>query len=207
MRRWPLIPTIVVAGAVATMIALGVWQLRRAEWKEGLLADYAAAAGMPAVDLDPLLDGRTPLPSLSFRRALVTCATRDAEPDVHAGRSADGDRVGQVYVIPCRPGADGLAGRIRINVGWSADLQRTLRPSLNGIVAGRLGAVMDEGPIVLVAASAAPPLVPSQSASIESVPNNHRMYAFQWFFFAAAAAVIYILALRGRRRRDLPPEP
>ena len=31
MRRLPLIPTLVVAAAVATMIWLGIWQLQRAE--------------------------------------------------------------------------------------------------------------------------------------------------------------------------------
>jgi surfeit locus 1 family protein len=31
-RKVPLIPTLVVLAAVATMIALGVWQLQRAEW-------------------------------------------------------------------------------------------------------------------------------------------------------------------------------
>ena len=71
MKRLPFIPTIVVALAVLTMIALGVWQLRRAEWKEALLTEYTSAANLPAVDLDPLLDGRTRLPPLSFRRALV----------------------------------------------------------------------------------------------------------------------------------------
>jgi len=206
MKRWPIIPTLVVASAVLTMIALGIWQLRRAEWKEGLLAQYAAAANMPAVDLDPLLDGRTALGPFAFRRALVSCRARETGPEIRAGRNGR-DATGQVYLIPCRPGADGVAGRIRVNVGWSADIKRTLRPSLDGIVAGRLGAVTEKGPIVLVAASAAPPLVPSQPASIVSVPNNHRMYAFQWFFFAAAAAMIYALALRGRRRRELPPEP
>ena len=36
-RKLPLVPTILVAGAVAVMIGLGVWQLQRAKWKEGLL--------------------------------------------------------------------------------------------------------------------------------------------------------------------------
>lgn len=208
MKRWPLIPTLVVAGAVLTMIALGIWQLRRATWKDGLLAEYAAALNMPAVDLDPLIDGPTaPLPPLSFRRALVTCNARDAEPDIHAGRRADGDRVGQVYVIRCRPGAEGLAGRIRINAGWAERPDAARRLSLSGLVAGRLSVVGGEGPITLTAATPAPPLAASAPATILSVPNNHRMYAFQWFFFAAAAAIIYMLALRGRRRRDLPPEP
>ena len=130
----------------------------------------------------------------------------EAGPEIRAGRSAQ-DQVGQVYLIPCRPGADGLAGRVKVNVGWSPDIRRTLRPSLNGIVAGRLSVVDGEGPIMLVAATPAPPLAASAPATIDSVPNNHRMYAWQWFFFAAAAAVIYVLAGRGRRKPDLPPEP
>ena len=204
MRRLPIIPTIIVALAVATMIGLGLWQLRRAEWKERLLADYAIASTMPALDLDPLLDNRA-LPPLAFRRALITCDVRDAEPEVRAGRSA-GDSVGQVYLIPCRPGAEGLAGRIRINAGWANRPDAARRLSLRGIVAGRLGAVGEDGPIILAAATAIPPLAPSAAATIESIPNNHRLYAWQWFFFAAAAAVIYLLALK-KRGRDLPPEP
>jgi surfeit locus 1 family protein len=38
--------------------------------------------------------------------------------------------------------------------------------------------------------------------SPEDIPNNHLLYAIQWFFFAAAAGIIYALALR-RRLRDL----
>jgi cytochrome oxidase assembly protein ShyY1 len=36
--------------------------------------------------------------------------------------------------------------------------------------------------------------------SLDSIPNNHRFYALQWFFFAATAVLIYVLALR--RKRD-----
>jgi surfeit locus 1 family protein len=32
------------------------------------------------------------------------------------------------------------------------------------------------------------------------LPNNHLMYAGQWFFFALTALVIYVLALRKKRR-------
>lgn len=206
MRRFPIIATIVVAAAVATMIALGFWQIRRAAWKEGLLADYAAAQAMPAVDLDPLLDGRTHLPPLSFRRAIVTCRADNEAPQIRAGRSA-ADVPGQVYVVRCRPGAPGLAGRLTVNAGWADRPDAVRRLSLAGIVAGRLGVVGEEGPVSLTAATAAPPLAASQPTSIENIPNNHRIYAVQWFFFAAAAALIYLLALRKRRRRDLPPEP
>ena len=205
MKRLPLIPTLVVAAAVATMIALGIWQLRRAEWKDRLLADFAAAASMPALDLDPLLDGEGPPPPLSFRRALVTCRAEAVEPRVRTGRSAAG-AVGQVYLVPCRPGASGLAGRLRVNAGWAPRHDAVERLTLDGLVAGGLGLVEEEGPITLTAATAAPPLAPSAPTGIEAIPNNHLLYAFQWFFFAAAAALIYWLALR-KRRRDLPPEP
>jgi cytochrome oxidase assembly protein ShyY1 len=206
MKRVPILATLVVAAAVALMIGLGIWQLQRARWKEALLAEYSAAASMPAVDLDPLLDGRAGLPPLSFRRALVTCEARDAEADIHAGRDLR-DRVGQVYIIPCRPGAAGLAGRIRVNMGWSERPDAPRRLSLHRIVAGRLSVVGEDGPVMLTSATAAPPLVPSQPPAIDSIPNNHMSYALQWFFFAAAATIIYVLALRRRNLRTLPPEP
>ena len=206
MRRPPVLPTTVVAGAVAVMIALGVWQLQRAAWKERLLAEYAGAAALPIVDLDPLLDGDGPVPTLSFRRALITCAARDVEPEIRTGRSA-ADVPGQVYLIPCRPGAAGLAGRIRVNAGWAEGPDAVRRLSLGGIVAGRLGLVEAEGPVTLTAATAAPPLAPGQPTSIENIPNNHLLYALQWFFFALAAAAIYALALRKRDAPKLPPEP
>lgn len=206
MKRLPLIPTIVVAGAVAVMIGLGVWQLQRAAWKERLLADYAAAATMPALDLDPLLGGDRPLPPLAFRRVLITCAAADVAPEWRGGRSRAGQN-GYVALVPCRPGASGLAGRARVNAGWSALPQRDRRLSLNGIVAGTLGADEEGEPLILTSATPAAPLAASAPASIEDVPNNHRAYAAQWFFFAGLAVLIYALALRRRRSRELPPEP
>lgn len=206
MRRLPVIPTLVVLAAVATMIWLGFWQIRRAHWKEDLLAQYAIAQAMPAVDLDPLLDGHAALPPLSFRRALVTCHARGAAPDVRAGRSAT-DLPGQVYYIPCRSGAPGLAGRIRINAGWAARPDAAARLNMDGLVAGRLGLIEDDGPVTLTAATPAPPLAASQGPNIANIPNNHLFYAVQWFAFAAIALIIYLLALRRRGAPKLPPEP
>src|ERR1044072_1297814 len=152
MRRLPVLPTLVVALAVAAMIALGICQLQRARWKEGLLAQYAAAASLPAVDLDPLLERRAPLAPLSFRRALVSCTAEAAEAEIRAGRNL-ADEVGQAYVIPCRPGAGDAGARIRVNVGWAARPDGPRRISPRGLVAGRLGAIGEDGPITLVAAT------------------------------------------------------
>ena len=204
MRRLPILPTLVVAAAVVVMIGLGLWQLQRAQWKERLLAEYEAAAALPPLDLDPLIEGddeRTP--PLAYRRVLVTCHGRDIEPQLRGGRSRAGAG-GYAYFVPCRPGASGLAGRLVVNAGWSAMPNSDLRLSVLGLTAGRLGAA-DQGRLVLTSATASPPLEVSAAPGPETISNNHLAYAFQWFFFAAAAAVIYLLAVRRRGRDNLPP--
>jgi surfeit locus 1 family protein len=206
MRRLPLLPTLIVAAAVAVMIALGIWQLNRADEKERMLAEYQANSAMPALDLDPLL-AREPerWPPLAFRRILVTCRAGRAEPRLRGGSSREGQS-GWYYFVPCRPGASGLAGRLRVNAGWSRTPDESLRPSIDGLVAGTLGAVEEDGPITISAARPVPPLAPAVAPRIEDIPNNHLFYVFQWFFFAAAALVIYLLALR-RRLSGAGPGP
>lgn len=206
MKRLPVLPTLIVAAAVATMIGLGAWQLQRAAWKNRLLAEYAAAAALPALDLDPLIRRGGDLPPLAFRRVLVTCHASDARPALHGGRSLANGQGGYSYFVPCRPGADGLAGRLIVNAGWTPLPDNRRRVTLEGVVAGRLGPAENGAPITLTATNVAPPLLASTPARIEDIPNNHLAYAFQWFFFAAVAVVIYLLALR-RRVPKLPPEP
>ena len=52
----------------------------------------------------------------------------------------------------------------------------------------------------LVSATGLAGLEASAPPSLETIPNNHRSYAVQWFLFAAIAAVIYVLAVRSRRK-------
>ena len=202
MRRLPVVPTLVVAAAVAVMIALGLWQLLiRAPEKDRALAQFAAAAAQPAVDLDPLMARAADPPNLAFRRVLVTCRARGEEPDLRGGRSRDGaggGAGGYSYFVPCRPGADGLAGRLVVNAGWSPLPDQDRRITLDGLVAGTLGSDVPGRPLILTSAEAVPGLVASAAPSIDQIPNNHRAYAFQWFFFALVAAVIYVLALKRR---------
>ena len=47
-----------------------------------------------------------------------------------------------------------------------------------------------------------PGLEASAPPSLDSIPNNHRSYAIQWFLFAGIAALIYGLALRQRWQKD-----
>src|SRR5690242_4152143 len=70
-RRLPIIPTLLVAAAVAVMIGLGVWQLRRAGEKEQLIQRYGAAEKMPPISwpTGPLRADQLPL----FRHATAAC--------------------------------------------------------------------------------------------------------------------------------------
>src|SRR5438552_15588206 len=42
-----LAPTLFTISVVAVLVALGVWQLQRLEWKDRLIAERAAAVAMP----------------------------------------------------------------------------------------------------------------------------------------------------------------
>lgn len=198
MMRLPFIPTVIVAAAVAVMIGLGIWQLGRADEKERLLAEYRSAATLPPVDLDPLIaNGNVAAVPLAFRRALVTCRPGNAPAEARAGRNREGAS-GYAYWVHCKPNAEGFAGRLLVNAGWSQDPAAQARLP-QGTIAGTLGAIPQDGPVILTSATAVPPLVPAALPSIEDIPNNHLSYAAQWFFFAAAAAVIYLLALRRKK--------
>ena len=48
-RIWPVVIATIVG--LAILVSLGVWQLKRLAWKEALLAQLAANAAAPAVDL------------------------------------------------------------------------------------------------------------------------------------------------------------
>lgn len=97
-RRIPIIPTVLVIGAVATMIALGFWQLGRAEWKEQLLRDYAAAANLPAVEFPK--EKSKVVDAYYFRKTRVHCYAPSGRTTV-AGRNAD-KQSGLAHLVTCQ---------------------------------------------------------------------------------------------------------
>lgn len=199
IRKLPLIPTILVAFAAAVMIALGVWQLSRAEQKDALLARYAAAKDQPPIAWPavPPADDALPL----FRRAAGYCL-QPLSRRVTAGRNRAGQS-GFIHVVSCRTGAEGPG--MAVDIGWTHDPR--LRPSWSG---GEVsGVIAPDGKyrMRLVADEAADGLQPSAPPDIESIPNNHLMYAVQWFLFAVIAVVIYLLAVRKRLQSAGAPKP
>ena len=196
IRRLPIIPTIVVAAAVAVMIGLGVWQLQRAQWKEGLLAQYQQAETLPPITWPtvPLRTEKLPL----FRHATGVCL-RVAGKRAVAGENEAGE-TGYAQIVDCATGAEGPG--MSVEVGWSKDPNAKVNWS-GGPVSGMI-APDRRTRMRLVAATPAAGLQPSARPSIRSIPNNHRWYAIQWFSFAAIALIIYALALRKRLREKQP---
>lgn len=184
----PLLPTLLVAAAALTMIALGIWQLRRAETKEALLARYAAVETTAAMVTWPRDEaGRE---ASLYRRSRVACE-RVLERRMTAGRNA-ADEPGWAQVARCA--LDG-GGEAEVVLGWSLAPQPV--PWAGGVAegivapAGRHGArLVADPPLAGLIANAAP--------DPGDLPNNHLAYAVQWFFFAATAVTIYAIALRKR---------
>jgi cytochrome oxidase assembly protein ShyY1 len=189
-RRIPIVPTVLVALAVALMIGLGIWQLQRAKWKEGLLAQYAAAQKLPPIawPTAPLRQDQLPL----FRHATGLCLQPVGKRAV-AGENLSGEP-GYAQVILCRTGAEGPG--MAVQVGWSKNPNAPVNWH-GGLVSGMIAPDSRMG-MRLVAATAPPGLEPSAPPSLSTIPNNHRSYAVQWFAFAAVALGIYALALRRR---------
>lgn len=189
MKRIPLLPTLLVAAAAGIMIWLGLWQLQRLHWKQGLLAQYAAAAGKPAIAFPRVPTDQTML----FRRAEAFCL-QPVGWRASAGRNRAGES-GWRHVADCRTGAEGPG--IAIDAGWSN--QSAAPVWKGGAVTGTIGPDHD-GQILLVADSPAPGLRPSAPPSVDDIPNNHLAYAVQWFIFAILAVAIYAIALWRRAR-------
>jgi len=200
IRRLPVIPTVIVAAAVALMIALGFWQLRRAHENEQLLAQYKAAANLPPIAY-PTAPLKGPLPL--FRYATGFCQRIVGQRAIE-GRNRNGD-VGWARIVDCATGAEGPG--MSVEVGWSKDPNARVNwgggPVSGVIVRDRLHQIR------LIAASAPPGLQPSGLPSAENAvlvtPGRNRFYALQWFSFAAIALIIYGLAVRKRLKEQPKP--
>ena len=169
--RLPLIPTAMVALGVPLLVSLGVWQLERRAQKAGAIAAFMAPeAGQ------------------------FQCAPLSGPVEQRGGRSGAG-QTGYSHFATCNLGTE----RIRTDLGW------TRRPQAIDLPAGatRLDGLlyrMPNGSRLLIATNPPAPLVGSALPRGEDIPDNHLVYALQWFAFAVMLPVIYGIWLRRWRR-------
>ncbi len=186
-RSLPLVATIVVALAAALMVALGVWQLDRAEEKGALLDRY----GMVDPSAAPISYPRSAdaIEANLYRRVRVRCE------EVLSTRATAGTNVvgakGWSLIARCTLGNGATAD---IALGWdrSSDPPEWSGGAITGTLAPG-GKIVADPPLAGLG-----PLARPDPADL---PNNHLSYAVQWFLFALTALVIYGVALRSRSRR------
>ncbi|MFZ1741599.1 MAG: SURF1 family cytochrome oxidase biogenesis protein [Pontixanthobacter sp.] len=196
LRAFPIIPTLIVIAAAGVMVALGFWQLGRADEKEALLASYAAVPADAAAVPYPMDEAA--LEASLYRKTSARCA-KVLSIRAAAGTNVVGAR-GWAHIANCRldQGIDA-----EVALGWSRGPDSP--KWAGGVVKGIIGA---GGKIV-----ADPPLAdlgPLAKPDPADLPNNHLAYAVQWFLFALTALVIYFLAVRARlkaRAADGPTRP
>ena len=190
MRRIPILATLVVIAAVATMIALGVWQLQRLKQKEAMLTRYARVETMSSAV--PWPRDAAAAEAALFRHSRVRCQ-RVLAQGATAGRNLAGT-TGWAQTARCA--LDG-GGEATVALGWTQ--APVIRPWSGGEIEGVV-APGEGGSVRLIAGKPPAGLQPLARPDPRDVPNNHFAYAIQWFLFAGVAAVIYGIALRKRWR-------
>ena len=95
--RFPIGMTVAVVVSMAIMIGLGVWQIQRMHWKEGVLAHVAALKSAPPVAAAPLLASNE---DLDFRRVEIDCPGLAAAPFVELFGVREGE-AGSRLVSAC----------------------------------------------------------------------------------------------------------
>ena len=181
----PILATLVVIAAAATMVALGVWQLHRAEWKDALIAQAQRAQATSAQV--PYPAGEAALEDALYRYTTIDC-TRVTARSAVAGTAVTGEK-GWAQRAECMLPS---GRRLTVDLGFS----RQPSPDLEWSGGEVRGVIAPGGRVV--AAQGLAGLDPLATPDPQNLPNNHLAYAGQWFFFALTALAIYGLALRKR---------
>lgn len=229
--RFPVVLTVLAVLLLGVLLALGVWQVQRMQWKEGLMDGAEAAAGQPPLPLAEALKLENP----EFRRVLLTCRGLAAASFVELQSIENGD-AGVRLVSACRP--EGVEATLLVDRGFvSAEI--SARPSVKAadtmpvVITGVLRhapapsaltpppaegrfygrdaeamarALKVVGPVSPFTVFATTSTNPDWQALKPSAPpaaftNNHLGYALTWFGLAAALIAFYGVLLRRRMTR------
>lgn len=229
--RFPWGLTIVCALAFILLVSLGVWQVQRMQWKEGLIAEAEAAATHPPVPLLP--SERADLPE--FRKVILDCdfvadrrvelqTIHDGVPGVRLISQCQGRLVDLGFIseeISARPPVTQFRAP-RPSGSYPkiiAEVRNTPPPNSfalppdkgrffardNHAIAEALGVASGSPSQTLYAVTSAFPgfgaLQPVAPPAAFS--NSHLGYALTWFGLALAVAGFYIALLR--RKPSLKP--
>jgi len=186
-------------GGFALLVGLGVWQVQRLAWKEGVIAGIEARIGAAPVDLPAAPDPATD----SYLPVRVEGAVGDGRLRVFGTWRVGG--AGHRIVVPLETGArrvmvdlgvtpegtEPLPARLAVtgNLDWPDESGGATPAPEGDLWFGRDVTAMAEAlgtEPVMVVARAVEPSAPTRLAPVgtDGIPNNHLGYAVQWFGLA-----------------------
>ncbi len=209
---------------IPLFVALGVWQLQRAEEKQAITARWEAqmrlppvpvqtlvnpspdqayrpvsVAGRPLAGRDFLLDNRiregrygveviSPVSTASGRLVLVNRGWLEADPTRRSlpevpPLSAEAELKGYLYVPP---GESYILGEIASDNRWPRLVQAADVASLGDMLGDAVYPY-----IVRLSADSAGAFL-AEWPLVNTRPEKHRAYAFQWFAMAAALLLLFL---------------
>ena len=222
MRRY-LFPLLLGVLGCAILVSLGMWQLRRMEWKEDMLAQIQTRIEAPATDLP-----QAPDPSMKYMPVRVSGRTTGQEIDILSGSREQGGGYQVVAAFETDDGRRIMVDRgfvpqqdrhlprppvrlqIQGNLHWPDEItSATPDPNLNENIwfardVPAMAAHLNTDPVLVVAARVQGDAQGVQPipVAIDGIPNNHLSYAMQWFMIALAwAGMTVALIWRIRQRK------
>lgn len=225
MLRRMILPLVFGIGGTAVLIGLGLWQLDRLAWKEGILAEIEARIAADPVALpatpDPEADRYLPVTVTGVfdgEELRVLASSRDtgaAYRMISALDTAEGRRVmidrGLLQVETPEDPLAGQAATVTGNLHWPDEVDSyTPPPDLDRNIwfardVPAMAAALGAEPVLIVARSIDGPALATRPLPVDTghIPNNHLGYAIQWFGMAAVwAGMTLFLLWRIRRRTD-----
>jgi surfeit locus 1 family protein len=216
-------PLVFGLAGVAVLVALGVWQVQRLAWKEGILARIEARIAEPpgAVPSDPRAAEH------AYRR--VEASGTFLPGEIHVYTSAPPHGVGYRVIAPfvLEDGRRILVDRGFVPVGekdaarplgearitgsllWPDDgAASAAAPDLGRNVwlardLPRMAEVLETAPVLVVVSASDDPAAPMPLPAGVAIRNDHLGYAITWFGLAAVWAVMTLTLLwRIKRRTD-----
>ena len=226
MKSRFLIPTLSTVVMLVILVNLGLWQVRRLHWKEGVLADIARAEAAPAIPLP-----RTPATFEKVRVSgkflgvvalygaevretphgpdmggqLLQVLLPDTGPPILVARGWIPDAALAAFAEPAEPvWVEGFV-RTAARPGWFTPRDDAAKLRFYTLDPARIGAALglkQVAPFILVALGPTPPGgVPEPAHSLPRPPNDHLSYALTWFGLAAVLLVIYAIWLHRSMRQ------
>ncbi|WP_238365974.1 SURF1 family protein [Mesobacterium pallidum] len=226
MRRALILPLFFGLLGLAVFLSLGIWQVQRLQWKEGILADIEARiAGAPVAipaNPDPEADRYLPVRATGqilpgAIRVLVSTRQMGAGYRLIDVFETEGRRLlidrGFLRLDLDQPAPPAGPVTVTGNLHWPDEVtSSTPAPDRAANIwfardIPALAAELGTEPVLVIAREISPPEANMMPLPVDTagIPNDHLQYAGTWFLMALAWAVMtgyYIAGLRARQKAD-----